>query len=167
MKNHLLTFSKTLLLFMALTSVVACKKDDDSEKNNSDKVIKLTIEHSGDVRYYKGYLSVNGTINKNQKRVTVSGVTWDDQTSEGEITLYEKSFDPITPTTTIQTDGPASGINIGYSAFYIPTDQIQHTPVTATFKYYVDGELVKTDTYKAGSTVNVDPYLGSIDASKF
>lgn len=167
MKNNILNFSKTLLLFIAITSVIACKKDDNGEKNSSDKVIKLTIEHSGDLQYYKGYLSVNGTINKNQKRVTVSGVTWDDQTSEGEITLYEKSFDPISGTTTIQTDAPASGINIGYSAFYLPTAQIQHTPVTATFKYYVDGELVKTDTYKAGSNVNVDPYLGSIDASEF
>ena len=166
MRNYLHLYLKALLLMLSLTFIISCKKDTN-EKSSSDKIIKVTIESSGDVQYYQGYLSVNGTINKDQKRVTVSGVVWDEETSEGEITVYEKSFDPITGNLTLSTNSPASGISFGYSAWYSPSDLVQHTPVSVTIKYFLNDKVVKTEVYNAGNNINVSPYLGYLNTSEY
>jgi hypothetical protein len=166
MKNLQTTLFKALLVLFTIPLLVSCSKDDDTEPSKTDKTIKITVEHTGDVQYYISYLTVTGTLDSDQKGIPVSGVAWDKQYGEGEVTIYEKSTTQAA-NYTLTTDKKAAKIQFGYSVWYNADPSVQHTPVNVTFKYYLDDKLVKTETYKASESIGGDPYLGELDIANY
>src|SRR5689334_22327447 len=69
----------SLVLFLALTSVVACNKDDDNNNNNSKVVSKNGLVISGDQEVPAKTTGASGTMNvsydKSTKMLTLSA-TW-------------------------------------------------------------------------------------------
>ena len=69
----------SLVLFLALTSVVACNKDDDDDNNNSNIVSKNGLVISGDQEKTPVTTNASGTMNvsydKTTKMLTLA-VTW-------------------------------------------------------------------------------------------
>lgn|SRR5690625_4856671 len=145
----------------------SCSKDKSDDPEGSDQVIRISIESTGDIQYYDGLLTVSGTIDSKQKGVAVSGISWDDETTSGEVTVYSKDFAPVINTVNFKTDRKASGIQFGYSAWLNDSNAENIVPMKAVIKYYVNDELVKTETYQAGVNTNVEPYLGRLDSKDY
>lgn len=167
MKNYQ---SPLLILKLCLLSffLSSCSKDDKTLGDVKDKVIKISIQHEGDIQSYKGFLTVTGTLDSDQKRVSVSGVNWDEEVSSGEVTIYTKEFESVFEEISFRTDRPASGIQFGYSAWANDKAATEDNSfLTTEIKFYVDDKLVKTDTYTAGSDTTVDPYIGKLDAKDY
>lgn len=158
------------LLFSALLLSVftSCLKDSIQEPEKEDKIITVSIEHEGNIENYQGFLNVNGTLNSDLKRVNVSGVTWDEEVTEGEISLLTKTLIPVSKKIEIITDRPVSGIQFGYTAWLIEGDNLVITPLAITIKYTIDDKIVKTESFIAGKDgSSPETYLGRLDVSDY
>lgn len=105
-------------------------------------------------------------IDKDGKGVAISGVNWDHEEGADGIFGYSKTYNPITERTiTIKTDKPASWLMFGFSAYTL--DASVETPMISTIKYYIDDELVKTETFKASIGMTSDYYAGEISVDDY
>lgn len=158
------------LLFCALLLSVfaSCSKDNNQKPEKEDKIITISIEHEGDVENYQGFLNVNGTLNSDLKRVNVSGVTWDEEVTEGEISLLTKTLIPVSKKIEIKTDRPVSGIQFGYTAWLIENNDLGISPLTITVKYAIDNKIVKTESFLAGKGgSSTGTYIGQLNVSDY
>ncbi len=157
------------LLFSALllSVLTSCSKDSTQEPER-DKIITVSIEHEGDIENYQGFLNVNGTLNSDLKRVNVTGVTWDEEVTEGEISLLTKTLIPVSKKIEIKTDRPVSGIQFGYTAWLIEGNDLEITPLAITVKYTIDDKIVKTESFIAGMDgSSPETYLGQLNVSDY
>ena len=148
----------TKFLFVLLISVAifACKKDNDGD--NADKTIKVVIDNPAGAEHYRGVLTVSGTIDRNQKKVLVNGVDWDEQVENGEVVIYTKTFDSLATQIQFQTSAPASSLQLGYSTW---SDSVS-VGLTSKIDIYLDGDLVESEYYHGGEDPSADTYIKTI-----
>lgn len=159
----------SLLICVLLVNVFAsCSKDSKREPVKEDKIITVSIEHEGDIEKYQGFLNVNGTLDSDLKRVNVSGVSWDEEVTEGEISLLTKTLIPVSKKIEIKTDRPVSGIQFGYTAWLIGGNDLVITPLAITIRYTIDDKIVKTESFIAGKEgSSAETYLGRLEVSDY
>jgi hypothetical protein len=127
----------SLVLFLALTSVVACDKDDDDDNNNGNIVTKNGLVLSGDQEVPAKTTSATGTMNvsydKTTKMLTLSA-TW-----------TGLSADPVAA----HIHGPAAK---GENASPVVDFHDEVTTAAGNFNRTVpvDGQSIKEDSLLAG-----------------
>lgn len=67
MNNHF-PLSILFALICLFPFVSSCSKDNTASPESEDKKIRVVISHVGDIQYYKGLLTISGTLDNQQKK---------------------------------------------------------------------------------------------------
>ena len=142
-KNN--TMKKILCSLVLAITLIGCSSDDATEETVMKGIVKVEMTTDNTENVFDETLTLQ-VVGDNMAATNVTGVEWQEVEQPHSTTKWFITQQDLPTSRTYETTMPVTSVT--YSALLFPKSETA-TPVNGTLKFYLNGQLKRTETFVA------------------